>query len=169
MNLLHGRGDVLALHSYDALGFLVKVVDAVGNATHLVYDSNYNLTQVIDAGRAGDSLQLRPEWEPDPDDGPGRRDGRFSYSGPFNRMTSYTDPNGNTTNYGHDSQGNCSAITYANGSQEQFSYDPLGNLTESINRRGQAIQDTYNSMGQVTRQDFADGTYQAMPTMPTAT
>jgi YD repeat-containing protein len=144
---------------FDSRGLLVKTVDPLGNATHYIFDSNFNLTQVIDAVGQVVTYSYDQNGNVIKTVGPDGETVTYTYSGPFNSMTSYTDPNGNTTKYGYDSKGNLLAITYANGSQNQFSYDPLGNLTQSINARGQAIHDTYNSMGELTQETFADGSF----------
>ncbi len=145
----------------DARGLFVKLEDALGNATHVTYNENYNRTQVIDPAGHITNLVYDANGNLIKATGPNGNVVSATYSGPFNRLASSADPNGNTTKYGYNSQGNLLSITYPNGTAHQFSYDPLGNLTESIDARGQAIQNSYNSMGQLTRATFADGTFQA--------
>ena len=82
----------------------------------------------------------------------------MTYDPAFNRLTSLTDADGNTTNYGYDSQGNLLRFTYPNGTVQQFTYDPLGNLAETIDQEGDVIDYTYNSQGLLTQEAFADGT-----------
>lgn len=147
-------------YSFDDRGLLVKVRDALGNAAHFTYDNDHNLTQVINSAGQLYNNQYDQNGNVIKTTDPDGATVSLTYTGPFNRLSSYTDPNGNTTSYGYDSRGNALAITYANGSQGQFGFDSLGNPTQSINRRGQAIQATYNSAGQVIRQDFADGSNQ---------
>jgi RHS repeat-associated protein len=150
-----------AHYFFDIWGLIVKLQNALGDATHYVYDRSFNMVQMIDAsGRVttsrydrNDNLIQRT--------GPDGAVTDYKYAGPFNQLTSYTDPNGNTTNYGYDSKGNLLAVTHANGNQNLLSYDPRGDVTQRINARGQAINETHNSMGQLTRQTSADGTYLA--------
>jgi RHS repeat-associated protein len=145
----------------DARWMFVKIVDPLGNATHFSYDGDYNRTQIIDP--AGHVINFAYDQNRNLLRVMGANGDVVSatYSGPFNKITSSTDANGNTSTYAYGSQGNLLSITYPNGTTHQFSYDPVGNLTESINARGQAIQNTYNGMGQLTRKTFADGTYYA--------
>ena len=145
-------------YSFDNRGLLVKVQDPLGNATHYFYDTRFNLVQVIDAAGQVTTNTYDQNDNLIRTTSPDGSSIAFAYSGPFNRLTSYTDPDNNTTRYGYDDHGNQVSITYADNSEEQFSYDPLGDLTDTINRRGQGIHDTYNSMGQLVREDFADGT-----------
>jgi RHS repeat-associated protein len=146
---------------FDAQGLLAKVIDSLGNVTHYIYDSTFNLTKVIDPAGQISSNTYDENRNLIKSTGPDGRTIAYTYSGPFNDLTSYTDPNGNTTNYGYDSSGNLLAISYANASQLHLSYDPLGNLSQSTNARGQVIQDTHNNMGKLTKETFADGTFLA--------
>jgi len=143
---------------FDNRGVLIKLVNAVGNASYQAFDSNLNLVQTTDA--AGRSYQFIY-------DGLGNITGatdplgsstRFAYAGPFNRLTSRTDANGNLTRYGYDTSGNLTSITYADGSVEKVTYDPQGNPLTTTNRRGDPIGYTYNTAGQITTKSYSDGT-----------
>jgi RHS repeat-associated protein len=145
----------------DARGLFVKIEDPLGNVIHATYDDRFNKTQTIDpAGRS-------TNFAYDQNGNLVRITGAIgditsaTYSGPLDKMASFTDPNGHTTSYAYDGQGDLLSITYPDGTQHQFNYDPLGNLVESINARGQVVQNTYNGMGQLTRTTFADGTFYA--------
>jgi RHS repeat-associated protein len=127
-----------AQFQYDANQQLVQFTAPGGSSYAYRYDDHGNLVREVDP--LGHVIQLG--YQPSP-----------------KRLTSSTDPNGNTTDYSYNSSGNLLAITYPNGSQERFSYDPLGNLVESINGRGDAILYQYNTAGQLTRKVFADGTH----------
>ncbi len=93
----------------------------------------------------------------------------YTYSGPFNRLTSYTDPNGNTTNYGYDSKGNLLAITYANETQDQFSYDPLGNLTETSTPAARPSRTPTTAWESSPGKPLPTALTSRMPMMPMAT
>jgi RHS repeat-associated protein len=151
--------NISSTFSFDDRGVVVKITDGLGNATHYAVDNNFNLTQVVDA--AGQVVTGRYDQLGHVIDttSPNGSSLAFTYSGPFNRLASSVDPNGNTTSYASDSHGNLLSITYPNGAHQQFSYDPLGNLTDSINGRSQPIHSSYNNAGQITREDFVDGTH----------
>jgi RHS repeat-associated protein len=145
----------------DARGLFVKVEDPLGCVAHVMYDRNYNRTQVIDPAGHIISFAYDSHGNPIKITGANGDVITATFSGPYNNLESFTDPNGNTTRYGYNGQGDLLSITYPNGSRRQFSYDPIGNLTESINGRRQATHTAYNSMGQLTQATFADGTFQA--------
>src|SRR5262249_25334198 len=84
---------------FDARGFLVKVMDPLGNTTHYTYDSNFNLTQMIDAAGQVTAYSYDQNGNLIKTTGPDGQTVAYSHTGPFSRMSSYTDPNHNSTNY----------------------------------------------------------------------
>ena len=83
-------------------------------------------------------VQLRSERQPDADRQPARPDHTGDLRA-LGNLTSITDADGNTTQYGYSSNGNLLSITYPDGSQESFTYDPLGNLSETVEQNGDVI------------------------------
>ncbi len=146
--------------SYDDVGLLAKYENALGDTTHYTYDSSDNLVQSIDAAGAPTFYQYDSNGNLIQTTSPTGAVVSYSYGGPFNRMTSYTDPNGNVTSYNNDGQGDLLSITYANGSEEEFSYNPLGEPTQAIDRDGQAIGYKYNAAGEIIEEDLAGGAKQ---------
>src|SRR5262249_42029201 len=90
-----GANGATTQYFFDALGFLVKVTDALCNSTHYFYDSNFNLTQVIDPAGQISRYSCDQNRNLISTTGPDRETVSYTYSGPFNQLASYTDPNGN--------------------------------------------------------------------------
>src|SRR5205814_8105324 len=67
---------------------------ALGNATHDVYDRSFNLVQVIDAAGQLTARSYDQNGNLTQTTGPNGAITKFTYAGPFDRLTSYTDPNG---------------------------------------------------------------------------
>ena len=80
----------------------------------------------------------------------------FTYVPP-SRLTSVTDPNGNTTQYQYDQNGDILATEYADGTIESLAYNPIGEITQSNDGDKNVINYTYNSSGQVLTKTYADG------------
>ena len=139
---------------FDARGLLVKVTDPLGNATHYAYDSNFNLTQVIDAAGQVTSYSYDQNGNLIKTTGPDGQTVAYTYAGPFNRLTSYTDPDGNTHQLRLRQPGQSAGDHLCQRHRGSIQLRPVGNLTQTINARGQAIHDTYNSMGQLTQEDL---------------
>jgi RHS repeat-associated protein len=142
---------------FDYRGLIAKAEDPLGNALFLTYDNSFHLTQLIDA--LGQSYVYRY-------DASGNLVGMtdplgdstaFAYSGPFDRLTAVTDPNGNVTRYEYDLAGNLGSITYADGSVENWVDDPLGNPITWTNRRGHPIQYQNDAAGRLRVKTYADG------------
>ncbi|MFQ5965289.1 MAG: RHS repeat-associated core domain-containing protein, partial [Candidatus Scalinduaceae bacterium] len=140
----------------DNSGIFVKIENPHGNATLLTYDNDYNLTRITDP--AGHSYAYNYDGEgnliyaTDPL-GNGTR---FANNGPFNRMTKLIDANGNVTDYGYDTTGNLSSITYDDGSIEGWVYNTEGNPTSWTNRRSAPITYEYDTDGRLTARIFPD-------------
>ncbi len=113
------------------------MIDPAGQPYNYAYDAKGNLIRATDP--LGHSVS-------------------FGYAGPFNRITSSTDQNGNTTQYGYDPNGNVTATTYADGSIERVTYDALGDPKALTNRRGDPVTYQYDPSGRVTSETFVDGT-----------
>jgi RHS repeat-associated protein len=124
------------LYSYCACGDLTQITDATGQYYKYAYNSNGDLTQITDP--LGHTVSV-------------------GYAGPFDRLISSTDQNGNTTQYGYDSQGNLASTTYADGTVERMTYDALGDPKTLTNRRGHVIQYSYDTSGRLASETFADG------------
>src|SRR5262249_13226088 len=98
---------------FNADGNIAEAVDALGNTTHYFYDENHNRAKVIDAAGQVTTYLSDVNGNLSETTDPNGATTAFAHAGPFNRLTSYTDPNRNTTKYGYDSNGNLFAITYA--------------------------------------------------------
>jgi len=57
----------------------------------------------------------------------------------FNNSLRLPTRGGNGMQYGYDSHGNLTSITYEDGTHENFSYDAAGNVITATNRRRQTV------------------------------
>ncbi len=82
---------------FDNRGEIAEGEDPLGNFTHYVYDSNYNLTEVIDPAGQATRYAYDPNGHLMQTTDPDGHTVQYTHSGPFNALSSYTDPDGNTT------------------------------------------------------------------------
>jgi RHS repeat-associated protein len=125
--------------TYDNQNNLIQVTDPLGQSYKYTYNSQDNLSQIVD---------------------PLGNTQAFTYGGPDDRLTSSTDGNGNTTQYGYDANGNIISTTYPDGSVEKLAYDAQGNPTSLTSRAGQVTKYSYDSSGRLLSETFADGSKQ---------
>jgi len=67
----------------------------------------------------------------------------------LDRMTSETDPNGNTITYEYDCVGNNIKITDSRGYVTTMEYDPLGRMTRKTDAKGSTVEYSYDNMGRL--------------------
>jgi RHS repeat-associated protein len=142
---------------FDSRGLIAKVLDPLLNPLYFAYDNAFNLTQVTDA--LGQVYRYRYDANGNlvqSSDALGSLTG-FTYGGSFNRLSSFTEPKGSTTQYAYDAAGNLNSITYADNSIERFQPDSHGNPTQWTNRRQRPIQYRRDAAGRVRSEVFADG------------
>jgi YD repeat-containing protein len=145
-------------YSFNEMGFIAKIEDPLHHVTRYSYDKDLNLAQVTDpeghyyqySYDANGNLILSTD--------PLGHTVSFRYTGPFNRLTSSTDQNKNTTLYSYDPNGNENSTNYADGSVERESYDALGDPKTLTNRSGEVILIGDDPSGRITSETFADGT-----------
>ena len=144
---------------YDSSFHFRRVVDALGRATKIDYDSS-NLPVIVGASSGGESTfnydvlgNLTSLQDP-----LGEAQ-NFTFEPGQNRLASWTDALGHETKYRYDDKGNLTSTTQVDGSTQQFSYDAQGNVVSAVNPLGQSVGFTYNSSGLMTRKDLPDGTH----------
>ncbi len=143
---------------FNQYGLVAKTIDAVGNPTFNVYDSNYNLIATTDASDRSYVYTYDTDGNVTGVTDPLGNVTSFSYGGPDDELTKLVDANANTTNYQYDASGNLISTTYANGSVQTSSYNPLGEATQSVDQDGIVVQYGYDGAGHVTSETFSDGT-----------
>jgi RHS repeat-associated protein len=159
---------------FDDLGQLTRTEDGLGN--YVVVQHNGALLPVRTTDTLGHSssqtwaagAQLQSSTDAN------GQTAVYAPGGPNHQPSAYTDPDGNTIQYGYNPAGDLTSATYPDGTTERAVYDALGDPTALVNRRGQVIQLTYNAAGQVTHEAFPDGsaygyTYDGRGRLKTAT
>ncbi len=125
-------------YGYDAAGNRISMTAADGVATRYEYDGLNRLTAVVENYRPGfnadHETNVRTEYAYDPvgnrlsiRDGNGHTTS-FGYDS-LNRLTSESDPLGNTWSYGYDAVGNRISMTDANGASTGYIYDSVYRLS----------------------------------------
>ncbi|WP_294533083.1 CARDB domain-containing protein, partial [uncultured Rhodoblastus sp.] len=123
--------------SYDALGDITSFVTPNGEKYKFGYDARGNLTSYTD---------------------PNGGTAKVTYVGGTSKIASFTDQDGNTTNYSYNSAGDLIGIVYDDGSGSSAAYSASGLLISTTNARGQTTSYAYNVAGELTSQNFSDGT-----------
>ncbi|MEJ2147451.1 MAG: proprotein convertase P-domain-containing protein [Acidobacteriota bacterium] len=80
----------------------------------------------------------------------------------LDRMTSYTDAQGNTVGYEYDTAGNLSALVYPDGKRVTYTYDAANRLIRISDWAGRHTDYTWNSNDLLTRVEFPNGTRREM-------
>jgi len=77
----------------------------------------------------------------------------------FNRVTSYTDQNGNTLGYAYDKVGNLTKLTYPNGKSVTYTYDSSNRLQTVTDWNGiKLVEYRYSRQGKLLQELRANGT-----------
>ncbi len=165
-----GRGHTTVYH-YNALGLIVKEIDAEGGIHHSCYDDNGDLVEQQDpAGHTTgftynthgrltgvtDALGQQTALRYDPhgnltqlEDAQGQHWQRqYTQTG---QMTEASDPVGNTTRYRYNAQGLPVRITDALGHCQRLQWDDQGQLVEHTDGEGQKTRYCYDPLGRITQ------------------
>ena len=112
---------------YDAAGRVISMTDPDG-AVSYTYDKNGNVLTISDSGgiisREYDSL---------------------------NRVTKYTDAQGNVIQYAYDNVGNMISMTYPDGKQVAYGYDKIDRLVSVTDWAGRVTRYEYDANNRLTR------------------
>ncbi|MBN1873331.1 MAG: RHS repeat protein, partial [Anaerolineae bacterium] len=112
---------------YDAIGQIVREIDANGNANRFVYDPLGRLVKVIDAlGYAT----------------------TYSYD-PVGNMLTEADANGHVTTYTYDPLNRLVTETNPLNAIWTYTYDPEGNLIQTVDANGQTIRYAFDAVDQM--------------------
>jgi len=117
---------------YDAKGRLTNVTDAVG-VRWFTYDANNNLTSVTNVGQAS---RLSQTFDA------------------YNRISSYTDADGNLIQYRYDANGNLTNLIYPGNRAVTYAYDSLNwltNVTDWASRRTSIEYDLASRVKKISR------------------
>jgi YD repeat-containing protein len=91
---------------FDDRGLLVRTVDALGDTVTASFDNNYNLTQLTDPAGQTYHYTYNANGQVLQSTDPLGHTNESSYTASFGRMASFTDANGNTTQFAYDGNGN---------------------------------------------------------------
>ena len=137
LNLLssstNGRGQETTYH-YDEAGRLVSFSDPVGTVAYS-YDPNGNVLTTSDS-----SGTIKRQYDA------------------LNRVTQYTDSQGNTIHYTYDAVGNLTTLTYPDGKIVNYEYDAANRLNKVSDWSDRVTTYGYDRNGRLTTTTRANGT-----------
>lgn len=122
-------------NTYDNFGNVLSATDELGRVTTYTYDSNNNLTSVVQPAVGGSNPTTT-----------------YTYNS-FGEVLTMTDPLGNVTTNTFDSHGNSTSVTTpapntsTPASVTQFAYNSLGEMTQITDPLGRITKLTYTSAG----------------------
>jgi RHS repeat-associated protein len=122
--------------TYDPMGRLVAVKDALGRTTRYTFDTQGNRTRRTNAAGGTET------WEYDP-------------SG---RIVSYTDPLGRRTKYSYDARGQLVQTTDPSGRSITDDYDAAGQLVQRAYADNTSVRFTYDQAGRRSSMTDTTGT-----------
>ena len=125
-------------YSYDALGRITEMKDDIGTIRY-TYDENGNVLTVSETQGLFDTKEIKRTYDC------------------MNRVTSYTDYNGNTIAYGYDELGNRISLTYPGGEIVRYSYDKNGKLLSVTDPDGAVTRYAYDKNGRMSKVTRPDG------------
>jgi YD repeat-containing protein len=160
-----------------SLGQLLDLQDPLGNRTRFQYDSDHNLTRLVQPdGATSETRLVQPDGATSEmaydtlgnamrvEDALGRA-AVMAHTTDLSRLDWLRDARGNLTDFAYDDLGNLTDVAYPNGTDEMFGYDGLGDVITITNRRGDVITLTHDALGQVVRKDYSDGRWITLPTI----
>ncbi len=171
-------GSARVEYTYEGAGHVV-VTDALGNQTHLLFDSNGNIAQVQDALGRVTKMQHNELGAVTEVVTPGNAIHAYSYDalgnvlgyeGPQGEqiggsyadgtqlLSVFRDQLGHVMQYSYDQSGKLLGISYEDGAGTQYQYTPEGLLASVTNARGQTMAYSYDSAGRLLEKSFEDGT-----------
>jgi RHS repeat-associated protein len=123
--------------SYDAVGNLLTANHYNGSALSLSYDAANRVTQVGQTLTNGFSANIGYGY-----DANGNRTrmttpwGAFSYAyDALDRVTSITNPNGQTVTFTYDAASRRTSMSYPNGTKTTYAYDAAGQVTQIVHQK----------------------------------
>lgn len=136
-------------YSYDDAGRVTTISPAGPNASssgtlRYTYDGNGNALTIREQGGGQSERVSTREYDA------------------LDRVTRYTDSEGNTLRYRYDEIGNLAELTYPDGKQVFYSYDTANRLTELRDWDGRRTRYQYDENGRLTRIDFPNGSRRVM-------
>ncbi len=130
---INGRGQEIT-YQYDEAGRLVNVIDPLGTVSY-TYDANGNILSV-----SYNSEISSREYDA------------------LNRLTKYTDINGDIIQFAYDELDNLITLTYPGGKQVHYGYDSANRLTSVTDWAGRTTTYEYNANGTLVKVLRPDGT-----------
>jgi RHS repeat-associated protein len=115
---------------YDPAGNLIKKTDALGAITSYTYDGNGNMLS-----------EKKPQGVVT----------TYTYDPIYNRVSSMTDPEGNSIMYTYDAVGNRIREDWPEGIVKHYDYNTEGLLVEEVNGNGDTTRYAYDSYGNRNR------------------
>ena len=85
------------------------------------------------------------------------RDARAINTGSIKRLVGLTDPAGQQTTLGYDTQGNVTSLRTPDGAEDKWTYDNLGRCTAAIDAKGNVQRREHDDLGRVVRVWEPDG------------
>ena len=143
-------------YTYDTNAFMLSKTDPLGNLTTYGYDANHRIVSSVSPG--GNTRSIGYPQEIGTTSGAistssfTEKDGgvwQYAYDTLTGTLTQSTDPQGSSTSYTYDVDGNRTSITGPSGAKTSYAYDSQGNVTSVTDATGQTVTNTYDSFGQV--------------------
>lgn len=167
-------------YTYDSVGNLLTVTDALGQMTTNTYDSLDRLISQSDSQNHVSRIEYDKSGNPisivDPQgksqtiryDARNRAIGVIDAAGGLTSFTydadnnplSVTDASGNLTTYTYDARGRLTRRVDPLGAVDTFTYDVVNNVVQRTDRLGRTTESTYDELNQLTNESWhaSDGT-----------
>ncbi len=140
-------------YTYDANAYMLTKTDPLGNVTSYGYDDKHRAISSSDPEGRTRSITYPQTTETVKLTAFTEKDGgvwQYNYDTQKGYLLGKTDPQGGTTSYGYDSNGNRISTTGPDGTVTTSTYDASGNILASTDALGQTTSYSYNAFGQVT-------------------
>jgi RHS repeat-associated protein len=150
-------GGRITTYAYDARSLLAKIVDPTGNAAVLTCDAAGRLTKLVDPLSEVDTTYDAKNRRLSVVEG--AKSIGYAYDA-LDRLTRFTDANGNVLQYDYDANGNLITLTYPDGKKVTYTYDADNRLATVTDWVARVTQYTYDADSRLVKTVRPNGTVQ---------
>lgn len=152
--------ELVARFGYDKRGFLVRVVDRVGEVSTFEYDNQGRMLSEARCNGSVYSFRYDAKGRCVYAAGANRHEERTLLYDPQGRKTQVADSHGHITAYEYNAAGQVTGVLTPLGGKSAFEYDELGRIITSVSANQRRSTTEYDELGHISAVSLPDGSKQ---------